>query len=48
LREFEVQPKRKVVPSELIYPLAKFGNFWRTRSITFGIFEPELVEILKK
>jgi hypothetical protein len=36
LREFEDLPIRKVVPSELIYPLAMFGNFWRTRSATSG------------
>jgi hypothetical protein len=39
---------RKVVPSELIYTLTMFGNFWRTRSATFGIFKLELVKILKK
>jgi hypothetical protein len=27
LREFEDFPIRKVVPFELIYPLAKFGTF---------------------
>jgi hypothetical protein len=48
LREFEDSPIRKVVPSEFIYPMEKFGNFWRTRSTTFGIFKLELVEILKK
>jgi hypothetical protein len=37
----------KVVPSKLIYPLEKFGNFWRKISATFGIFKLELVEILK-
>jgi hypothetical protein len=41
-------PIRKVVPFELIYPLEKFENFWRTRSETFGIFKLELVEILEK
>jgi hypothetical protein len=32
----------------LIYRMAKFGNFCRTRSATFGIFKLELVEILEK
>jgi hypothetical protein len=41
-------PIRKVVPFEFIYPLAKFGNFWRIRSAIFGIFKFELVEILEK
>jgi hypothetical protein len=27
LWEFEVVPKRKLVPSVLIYPYAKFGEF---------------------
>jgi hypothetical protein len=48
LREFEDWPISKVVPFELIYPLVKFGNFWRERSATFGIFKLELVEILEK
>jgi hypothetical protein len=48
MREFEVGPKRKVVPFELIYPLSKFGDLWRNRSATFGIFKLELVEILEK
>jgi hypothetical protein len=41
-------PIRKVVPFEFIYPLAKFGNFWRIKSATFGIFKLKLVEILEK
>jgi hypothetical protein len=48
LREFQDLPIRKVVPFELIYPMAKFGNFWRIISATFGIFKLELVEILEK
>jgi hypothetical protein len=46
--DLKSSPKRKVVPFELIYPLAKSGNFCRTGSATFGIFKFELVEILER
>jgi hypothetical protein len=46
--EFELLPKRKVVPSEFIYQHVKFGNLWTSEntSLTFCKFESfEYLEI---
>jgi hypothetical protein len=39
MRDLEVEIERKFVPFEVIYHLAKFGDFWMSEIVEICIFE---------